>query len=260
MGKEQDLLKYIESSDNYESLKGNPQEVINAIEEYLTTNKVGFMTIGLQKGELIIEEMRKVSPQIMIELGCYIGYSAILFGNELRRLNAGGSKASADFKYYSFEANEEFAQIAQKLIDLAGLSDEVEIIIGEAGTTLPEFEQRLNREKKTYSPVDFVFIDHWKDLYVPDLRVLESLNLIYPGTVICADNIYRPGAPEYVAYVQSTPQERQKHNQTVENRSGKMYAGRWNVLYDLRTVPVRTAGRDFEDAVEITRCVEYLSG
>lgn len=260
MGKEKELLEYIESSDNYESLRNHPEKVIEAIEEYLTTKGVGFMTIGLEKGQLIIDEMNKVVPQIMIELGCYIGYSAILFGNELRKLNAGGTKASAKYKYYSFEANPDFAAIAQKLIDLAGLSDDVEIIIGEAGKTLPEFEQRINHESKTYTPVDFVFIDHWKDLYVPDLRVLESLNLIYPGTVICADNIYHPGAPDYVAYVQSTPQERQKHNAAVENRSGKMYTGRWNVLYDLKTVPVKYKDRDFEDAVEVTRCVEYLSG
>lgn len=262
MGKEQDLLDHIQGldSERYDSLKGNPEKVIEAIEEYLNTKGVGFMTIGLHKGQLIIDEMRKASPAIMIELGCYVGYSAILFGNELRKLNAGTAKSALNPKYYSFEANEDFAKIAQTLIDLAGLGDFVEIILGEAGTTLPEFEQRLNRENKTYTPVDFVFIDHWKDLYVPDLRVLESLGLVYPGTVICADNIYRPGAPDYVVYVQATPQDRQKHNDNNPNPSGANYPGRWNLIYDLKTVPVTDPDSGSKDAVEITYCVEYLSG
>uniref|UniRef100_A0A0L0NY97 catechol O-methyltransferase n=1 Tax=Candidozyma auris TaxID=498019 RepID=A0A0L0NY97_CANAR len=262
MGKEQDLLDYIESFDKerYDKLKNNPDLVIDAIEEFLEVKKTGFMTIGLPKGELIRKEMQKASPVIMIELGCYIGYSAILFGNELRKINGASSKATVNPKYYSFEANEEYAKIARKLIDLAGLSDLVEIILGQAGTTLPDFEQRTNKENGKYTPVDFVFIDHQKDLYVPDLRILESLNLIYPGTVICADNIYQPGAPEYVKYVQATPQERQEHNSNNPNPSNPMYPGRWNVIYDLKTVPVTNPKTGFKDAVEITRCVEYLSG
>lgn len=260
--KEQKLLDYIEAlpKERYESLKGNPEKVIEAIDEYNTVKNVHLMTIGTAKGQLIIEEMRKASPVIMIELGCYVGYSAIMFGSELRKINGTASKASINPKYYSFEANEKFAGIAQKLIDLAGLSDIVEIIVGQAGSTLPEFEQRLNKENGKYTPVDFVFIDHWKDLYVPDLRVLESLNLVYPSTVICADNIFMPGAPEYVKYVQATPQERQEYNLANPNPSGKMYAGRWNVIYDSKTVPVEDPERKLKDAVEVTYCVDYLSG
>jgi catechol O-methyltransferase len=44
--------------------------------------------------------------------------------------------------------------------------------------------------------VDFVFIDHAKEAYLPDLeRVLER-RWLHPGSVVVADNIKFPGAPE----------------------------------------------------------------
>ena len=60
----------------------------------------------------------------MIELGGYLGYSAVLFANEIAD--------DPDAKYYSFELNPEFAKIATYVIDLAGLLDKVEIIVGGA--------------------------------------------------------------------------------------------------------------------------------
>ena len=52
--------------------------------------------------------------------------------------------------------------------------------------------------------MDFVFIDHWKDLYLKDLKLLESHGLLRKGTLILADNIIFPGAPDYLEYVQSS--------------------------------------------------------
>lgn len=260
MGKEQDLLDWIKGfpKEKYESLKNSPEKVLEAIDEY-ADSVGGIMIVGEEKGQLIIEEMRKACPLLMLELGCYVGYSAILFGNELRKLNE-PTKVAKKARYISFELNPEFAKISREIIDLAGLSDIVEIIVGKAGDTLPDFEQRLSKEGD-YTAADFVFIDHWKDMYIPDLRVLESLSLIYPGTVICADNIFIPGAPEYAQYMKSDPQERKEYNEKVPNASGKIYIGRWNIVYDSKTVPIKiTKHGGKEDAVEVSKCVEFLSG
>lgn len=260
MGKEQDLLDYINGLDKekYNSLKNSPEKVIETINEFIRTRE-RLMVIGVTKGNFIIEEMKKASPTLMIELGCYVGYSAVLFGNELRKINASTRRVASSAKYYSFEANPEFAAIAKQIVDLAGLSDIVEIVVGKAGDTLPDFEQKLAREFN-YTSVDFVFIDHWKDLYIPDLRVLESLSLIAPGTVICADNIYIPGAPEYAKYMQSDPQQRKAYNDSVPNTSGAVYTGRWNITYDSKTVPMKVEEMGAEDAVEVSTCKEFLSG
>lgn len=259
MGQEQELLDYVLGQQDLDSIRGNPEKVLALIDKFSETHRM--MTIGRYKGQLILDEIAKQEPTLMIELGCYVGYLAILFGNALSQINSKISRTGCTpSKYYSFELNEEFAAIANQLIELAGLADCVSIIEGKAGHTLPDFEQWISSEFKEYKSIDFVFIDHWKDVYVPDLRVLESLGLIAPGTVICADNIYYPGAPDYVEYIQGTPQFRKEHNNSIPNKSNKAYPGRWNLLYDSKTVPITDPDKGMDDAVEVTKCVAYLSG
>jgi catechol O-methyltransferase len=235
--------------EKVDALKGNPKAVLNFIDEY--SEKHRMMTIGELKGKLIYDKIVQKNPTIMLELGCFVGYSAIYF--------AQGLASSQNAKYYSFESDERCAEIAQAFIDVAGLTDRIEIIVGKAGQTLEEFQQKLYKKFGKFTSADFIFIDHWKDMYVPDLRVLETIGLIAPGTVIAADNIYFPGAPEYVKYVQSSPEEKRIYNYDHENISNKNFLGRWNILYETKTVEV-----DFpnghKDAVEFTKCTDYLNG
>jgi len=49
--------------------------------------------------------------------------------------------------------------------------------------------------------IDFILIDHVKELYLPDLQLMLSLNLLRKGSVIVADNILMPGAPDYKKWV-----------------------------------------------------------
>jgi catechol O-methyltransferase len=61
-------------------------------------------------------------------LGGYIGYSCILFGDAVRK--AGGER------YYSLEMNPEFAAVIMSLVDLAGLSGIVKVIVGSSDALL----------------------------------------------------------------------------------------------------------------------------
>ncbi|EGW29957.1 catechol o methyltransferase [Spathaspora passalidarum NRRL Y-27907] len=246
--KEEKLADYILTHPQVESVRGNPREILRLIEEYAPTIKLG-MIIGPHRGQVIIDEIKKVNPKVMIELGCYVGYSAILFASELPE----------DAKYYSFEVNEKFAAIATKLIRLAGLTHKIEIFVGKASDKLPEFRDGMSGPDERFTPVDFIFIDHWKDMYVPDLRILETLNLIAPGTVIAADNIIYPGAPDYAKYVKGSPKYRKEHNMSNKNKNGTKYLGRWNILYESETIEVVSPNGD-KDGVEISKCVDYLSG
>ncbi|CCE72867.1 Piso0_000468 [Millerozyma farinosa CBS 7064] len=227
-----------------EKIKGNPQKVLQLVEEY--SRKENLMIIGPHKGQIVIDKIKERPRNILAELGCYIGYSAVLFAKEL---------PDDGSKYYSFEVNPTFAKIAQRIIELAGLEKKVEIIVGKAGQTLIDFQAWL--QKGHFRAIDFILIDHWKDLYVPDLRLLESLSLIAPGTTIAADNIYIPGAPEYKWYVEATPEERREYNSTHENVNGKSFTGRWNILYDSKAV-TSTLGNGMRDDVEITETLQYL--
>lgn len=57
------------------------------------------MTVGAPKGRIVTDLIDEIKPKTMIELGCYMGYSAILFGDAVRR--NGGER------YLSLELNPE---------------------------------------------------------------------------------------------------------------------------------------------------------
>lgn len=45
-----------------------------------------------------------------------------------------------------------------------------------------------------------------KHLYLSDLKELEELGTIRQGTVVFADNIIRPGCPDYLQHMQNSDQ------------------------------------------------------
>jgi catechol O-methyltransferase len=152
------------------------------------------MNIGPRKGAFISRLIAEHKPSVMIELGGYIGYSAIKFGDAVR--SHGGKQ------YLSLEVNPENAAVANMLLELAGLRDFVRVIIGSSNDSLIE----LIQVEKKISQIELLFIDHWKDLYLPDLWLLEELNVLKPGvSVIAADNVIMPGAPDYLEWVRASP-------------------------------------------------------
>jgi catechol O-methyltransferase len=157
------------------------------------------MNIGPHKGAFISKLIAERKPSVMIELGGYVGYSAVLFGDAVR---ANGGK-----QYLSLEINPENAAVANMIVELAGLRDFVRIIVGSSNESLI----RLIKVEKYISQIELLFIDHWKDLYLPDLLLLEELNVLKPGvSVIAADNVIMPGAPEYLEYVRASPTQKRE--------------------------------------------------
>ncbi|KAJ5223502.1 catechol O-methyltransferase 2 [Penicillium chermesinum] len=234
------LLKWILSLDNLDEIRGHPQKVIDLIDEFS-------------------KDERMMTPQTMIELGCFVGYSAILFGDAVRR---NGGK-----RYLSLELNAEWANIAQQLLDLAGLGDFVHILIGRSDTTLNKLY-----ETGDVKSIELLFIDHYKPAYLTDLKQLEHHGLIVPGSVLAADNVLYPGNPPYLEYVRSTVEQKREaakkgptkgystegmRERTVQSfmPEGDMpfleTVGNPNLVYksELRQP------EGHKDAIEVTRCV-----
>lgn len=155
-------------------MRGNPQKVLDAIDEYGKTKKY-LMNVGEHKSGIVVDLIKSVKPQTMVELGGYVGYSAIAFGAAFRE--AGGRR------YYSLEYNPEFGAVIASLVDLAGLHDVVRVEIGPASASL----RRLYADG-TLNKIGLMFLDHVKPLYTPDLKLCEELGLIGPGSVLAADN------------------------------------------------------------------------
>ena len=79
--KEQKFHEYILNlpQDKVDAIKGKPLEVLKVIDDY----NGHFMDIGRQKGDLITAEIREKKPNVMFELGGYLGYAAVLCANGL---------------------------------------------------------------------------------------------------------------------------------------------------------------------------------
>lgn len=217
-GREIDLLHFVYSHPKIASIRGSPQNVLQAIDEYGRTKKY-LMNVGEDKGKIVSNLIKEVKPQIMVELGGYVGYSAILFGDCVKR--AGGQR------YFSLERNPEFAAVIMSLVDLAGLSDTVKVIVGSSADSI----QRLSANGLEH--IDLMFLDHYKPAYKTDLKLCEHLHLVTPGTVLAADNVVTPGNPPYLEYVRSTVEEKRKAVQ-LEQSGGDHTAAfdsRWKDQY-----------------------------
>lgn len=167
-------MHFIYNHPKISEIRGNPQKLLDAIDEYGKTKKY-LMNVGEYKSKIVADLIKDVKPQVMVELGGYVGYSAIAFGAAFRE--AGGKQ------YYSLEYNPEFGAVISSLVDLAGLHDFVRVEIGPASASIRRLhaEGRLNK-------IDLMFLDHVKPLYTPDLKLCEELGLVGVGSVLAADN------------------------------------------------------------------------
>lgn len=177
-------------------MRNNPARVLDAIDEY-GHKKDFLMNVGKNKGATISRIIEERTPGIMVELGGYIGYSAIMFADVLRK--TGGKK------YISLEINPEFASVASSLISIAGLADIVDIRVGPCASSL-----RKLQEGDAGFQIDLLFLDHQKSAYVRDLMLCEKLFLIRSGSMIVADNVISPGAPLYQEYVRGSQSEKER--------------------------------------------------
>ncbi|KAL2862302.1 O-methyltransferase [Aspergillus lucknowensis] len=262
-GKEQKLLEFIFSQPDLDSIRNNPQKVVDLIDKFSET--YSFMTVGPEKGPIVTDLITKYRPQTMIELGCYVGYSAILYGDAVRR--AGGKR------YLSLELNPEFAEIARKLIELAGLGDFVTILVGRSDVLLNQLY-----ESGQVKEIELLFIDHYKPAYTTDLKLCEQLGLIVPGvSVIAADNVIYPGNPPYLEYVRSSVEKKRQEaakgpvrtyvtegflERTVNAYMGDESAPKFEILGNPNLVyeSVLRQPEGYKDAIEVTRCVGVQEG
>ncbi|TMW65308.1 hypothetical protein Poli38472_007950 [Pythium oligandrum] len=180
----------------------NPQSVLDTIDEFCTKNPM--MNIGRTKGAIIDEHIRQTRPLVMAELGGYSGYSAVRFASLQKEV------AGPEAHYYSFEYSPEFAEIIREMVAFAGLSNHVTVVKG------PFADQYETIKSKT---VDIYFIDHEKTCYLSDAQLILNSGTLRKGSLLIADNVLRPGAPDYLAFMED-------HKQFVTTRNVVEWPGR----------------------------------
>ncbi len=143
------------------------------------------MSIGPEKDKVIAEARARLDgdPRVL-ELGAYAGYSSIYMADVL------GPRTSIT----SVEVSADNVRAARGNIEHAGLAERIEVVHGSSSDVIPNLEGIF----------DLVFLDHWKDLYLKDLQLLEEHELIGPGSVVVADNVGELfGADVYLNYVRN---------------------------------------------------------
>jgi catechol O-methyltransferase len=178
---------------------GDPESVLAALDRFGRQHAF-LMNVGDRKGEILDAELRRARPARVLEIGAFCGYSAVRIARLLREW---------DGRLHSVEASRENADVARETVALAGLADRVEVIHGKAEDVIPTLA----------GPFDLVFLDHWKDLYLPDLRRIEAHGLLRPGSVVVADNVGLFDVRDYLDYVRSSGRyESRNVASTVEYR------------------------------------------
>jgi catechol O-methyltransferase len=186
-GREEALAEYVMAN----AKRGDRADVVRVIDEFCMTRSV-LINVGDEKGEILDQAVRRASPKLILELGTYCGYSALRM--------AGVMPAGA--RICSIEFNPANAAIARRIWDHAGMGDELEVVEGTLGDGGPTIERLRNEHGFGEGSVDFAFIDHAKEVYLDDLKRMLSERWLHPGSVVVADNIRFPGAPDYRAYMQ----------------------------------------------------------
>ncbi|KAI1623508.1 S-adenosyl-L-methionine-dependent methyltransferase [Exophiala viscosa] len=199
------LHSYIFSRPDLEAnLRNNPNAILSAIDDYTAAQRM--ITFGLLKITKCRELLSQMDPppKVLVELGTYIGNSAIGWGEMLRSLNP----TKAGCRVFTCELDPTFASIARDLIDLAGLSDIVTVLEGAAAAD----SLRSLKTEGVVDKADVLFFDHWQEAYLPDLKLCEELQLLRKGSLVLADNTAIPGTPDYNAYLASGEGPVKYHN------------------------------------------------
>ncbi|CAF3027087.1 unnamed protein product [Rotaria socialis] len=137
--------------------------------------------------------------------GTFLGYSSLRIAN----------KTPDDVLIITIEINPQSAEIAHNIHQHAAVGNRIHIIVDSTDKAIPRLHDQFNVDA-----FDFIFIDHYKELYLSDFKLLEQEGLIKTGTTIVADNVICPGAPDYLAYVRNNPQYSSVlHETTLEYRN-----------------------------------------
>jgi len=64
-GREIELLHYVYNKSDLEEIRGSPQRVLQAIDDYARTQKY-LMNVGEDKGKIVCDLIAEVRPQTMV--------------------------------------------------------------------------------------------------------------------------------------------------------------------------------------------------
>lgn len=162
-------------------LRGRPP--VEALTPHL---REAFIPVEPDAGRLLYVAARALGARSVVEFGTSFGISTIYLAAAVRD-NGGGRVVGSELE--PTKRTRALAHLAE-----AGLADLVDVRLGDARETLA---------RDLDAPVDLLFLDGWKDLYVEILELVKPS--LRPGALVLADNVrtFRKTLAPFVARVRS---------------------------------------------------------
>jgi catechol O-methyltransferase len=188
---------------------GDLDDVIRVIDDFCVTRSV-MINVGDEKGELLDRAIERCAPKRLLELGTYCGYSGLRMARVM----------PPEARFVSIEYLPANADIARRIWTHAGVDERLTVVVGTLGDGGATIERLRNEFGFGAGSLDFVFVDHDKSVYLPDLERILQEGWLHAGSIVLADNIKFPGAPDYRSYMQEHEGKRWR---TVEHETHVEY-------------------------------------
>ncbi|MEV0324431.1 O-methyltransferase [Streptomyces sp. NPDC050658] len=137
-------------------------------QEQTTMLSGAYLAIPRECGDFLYQQARARNAKRIVEFGTSFGISTVFLAAAAR--DNGGEVITSEW-------HADKAATARKNMADAGLDDITDVRDGDALESLANLP----------GPVDMVFLDGWKDLYLPVLKVLEPQ--LAPNALIIADDM-----------------------------------------------------------------------
>ena len=171
-----------------------------------------------------------------MDLGTYCGYSALVLAStlcqilqehELSLLQEQEDTSSGplfEFHIYTTEVSSKLLNVAQSVFRLAKMEQYITPVLMKS-----DGEEQLSESllKHGVSNIDFLLLDHAKNLYLRDVKDLEGAKLLSAGSYVSADNVVFNRLDEYREYMRKL-----KLQGVVESRLEEMNLEYSNNLKD----------------------------
>ncbi|HEX8638185.1 MAG TPA: O-methyltransferase [Pyrinomonadaceae bacterium] len=158
----EDLIKYAENHTRRES------ETLREIaERCYETRSDSSMLSGFYQGRVLSFLTKMIQPKTVLEIGTYLGYSALCFAEGL----------AADGKVITLDVNAETQTSAKSFVEKSEFADRIEFRLGNAKEIIPQMDETF----------DLVFIDADKENYPNYYRLV--FDKLRRGGYIIADNV-----------------------------------------------------------------------
>merc|ERR1719215_1022850 len=206
-GRERQLLIHVVKT----AKEGDADSVLAAMDAFWENvfSKAGTESWSV-RGGVMDKVLQEKGPKNAVEIGTYCGYSSLRMGRMLPE----------DGLLVSIEVDPLFAAIATKIVEHAGLSHKVKIIIGTV-------EEKASLMATCFKGnADVLLCDHSKELFVPDLQRLENVGIMGPGTVVMGDTTVYPGdtigegGDDLLSYFANNPKYKVQSHQSSQAGGG----------------------------------------